>query len=119
MDIRVEAEKCAPWDHDFKLEPGSVISVQCNGRLWKQRITEVSMADEPIVPRPPMPPWWRPFARRKWRRAPVGPTMPVTRFRVGPTTPMSQSSIEDDDPIGRALKSMQVLQDALWPHGKA
>lgn len=72
----------APWSADFKLEPGSVIAVQVGDRLLKQRIAEVSTVDEPIVPRSPMPPWWRPFSRRKWRNAPVGPTMPVTRLRT-------------------------------------
>ena len=71
-----------PWDHDISITPGSVITVDCGGELVKQRIVEATVTDEPIVPRPPMPPWWRPFARRKWRRAPVGPTMPMTRLRT-------------------------------------
>ncbi len=70
----------APWDHDINIRPGDVIAVQCGDQLRTQR---VSITDEPIVPRSPMPPWWRPFARRKWRRAPVGPTMPVVSILTG------------------------------------
>lgn len=71
----------APWDHNIDIRPGDVIAVQCGDQLRTHRISGVSITDEPIVPRSPMPPWWRPFVRRKWRRAPVGPTMPVVRFR--------------------------------------
>lgn len=72
----------AAWDHDIDIRRGSLIAVQCGDRLRTCAVTEVSTSQEPIVPRPPMPPWWRPFARWRWRRAPVGPTMPVTRLRT-------------------------------------
>lgn len=78
-----------PWDHALDIKPGGVIAVQCGDELRKQLVTEVTREDVPIVPRPPMPPWWRPVARWKWRRAPVGPTMPVIRLRTeGPFWPV-------------------------------
>lgn len=96
----------APWDHDLNIKPGDLIAVQCGDQLRTMRVGEVTTSDEPITPRPPMPPWWRPFARRKWRRAPVGPTLPVVRMKA-------------DDPFWHTEQSIQSLRDAMWPHGRS
>ena len=71
-----------PWDHDINIQPGDIIAVDCNGELRTMRAGVVEHAHGSIVPRPPMPPWWRPFARRRWRKKPVGATVPVTKFHT-------------------------------------